>query len=540
MQKQLSILLLVLCLSSILKAQEGYFVTFTDKNNTPYSIDKPSEFLSQRAIERRTKQAISITEQDLPVNPEYIDSLKKADIDVRHSSKWFNAVIVFSGNTTLMDTLDRVSFIHSVEKTKPAASAPSQINKFEESFPKLKSSNTDIYGDAWDQIRTINGHLLHQQGYTGKGMHIAVIDAGFKSVDNLPLFQHLWDNDQILGTKDFVNPLSNIFAEDTHGMNVLSIIGGEMPNEYTGTAPDANFWLLRTEDAYSETPIEPDYWICAAEFADSAGVDIINTSLGYYEFDVPTLSYTRLDMDGSTRISQASEIAAAKGMVLVTSAGNEGNNYWHYIAAPADARNILSVGAIAADSTKASFSSYGPTFDGRIKPEVSAMGVSIAVQNTTGGISRGNGTSFSAPVIAGMVACLWQAYPGKTASEIREIVISSANQSNIPDNELGYGIPNFELAYKTDITSTNETDENWAVSPNPFTKHLTISNHLYPANGVISISMYDIIGNLILRKTYAYQNQIILDEVSAFANGIYILIIENNHFKQHVKVIKSY
>ncbi len=538
MLKHLTILSCFLYSAFFLKAQEGYFVSFTDKNNSPYSVDRPSEFLTKRAIDRRNKQLISITEQDLPVNTIYIDSLKRAGIDVRHSSKWFNAVIVFSANSALMDTLNSVSFIRSVEKTKPITKASGQINKFEGTIPNLKNTNSGSYGEAWNQIKSVNGHLLHQRGYTGKGLHIAVIDAGFKFADRLPAFKHLWDSGRILGTKDFVNPSSDIFTEHQHGMNVLSIIGGKTSG-YTGTAPDAAFWLLRTEDELSEMPIEPDYWICAAEFADSLGIDIINTSLGYYEFDIPSLSYSRLDMNGSTRISRASEIAASKGMILVTSAGNEGNNDWHYIAAPADARDILSVGATNADGVKAGFSSFGPSFDNRIKPEVCAMGVSTAFQNTEGGISTGHGTSFSAPVITGLTACLWQAYPDKSAKEIRDIIIKSSHHYNTPDNKLGYGIPNFELASNTDISSIHNTDNRWIISPNPFNKYLTITNDSHN-NGTIHILLYDLIGNLKLKRTYTNQNQITLNELDSFANGIYILIIENNNFKQHVKVIKSY
>lgn len=515
-------------------------VSFTDKDNTPYSVDSPSEFLSQRAIDRRVRQQISITAQDLPVNPTYIDSLIKAGIDVRHSSKWFNAAIVFSANATLMDTLQRVSFIKAVEKTKPIVSPTKQAAKFESILPGLKSHHDSDYGQAWMQMKTVNGHLLHERGYTGGGMHIAVIDAGFQFADNLPAFQHLWDNGQILGTKDFVNASSDIFAEHHHGTNVLSIIGGKITNNFLGAAPDASYWLLRSEDATYEMPIEPDYWICAAEFADSVGVDIINTSLGYYEFDSPELSYSRIDMDGSSRISQAAEIAASKGMLVVTSAGNEGQKYWRHIGAPADARDIISVGAIAADSTKGSFSSFGPSFDNRIKPEVSALGVSTAFQHTNGGIALGSGTSFSAPVVSGLAACTWQANPNKTALEIREMIIKSANQYHNPDEKLGFGIPNFDQALRTDAEIIEDTDKNWLVSPNPFYKYLSIRFYKGMPHGLVHVSMYDLIGNLKLKKTFSNKNEIRLNEVGAFANGIYILIIENNTFKQHVKVIKSY
>ncbi|MCT4643475.1 MAG: S8 family serine peptidase [Carboxylicivirga sp.] len=519
------------------KGQDGYFVTFTDKNNSAYSIDKPGEFLSQRAIQRRARQQINITADDLPVNANYVDSLRKAGIDVRHTSKWFNAAIVFSANSNLMDTLDRVSFIASVERNKPQYSTRA-VEKTEPLSSLLKSAASNAYGEAWTQISTVNGHLLHQQGYTGQGMHIAVIDAGFYHVNTLPVFQHLWDNDQILGTKDFVNPSADIFASHYHGMSVLSIIGGKDNDDYTGTAPDASFWLLRSEDAYSEHPIEPDYWICAAEFADSAGVDIITTSLGYSQFDPPSVSYTYADMNGTnTRISRASDMASERGMLIITSAGNEGNDSWHYIAAPGDAKQCLTIGAIRADSTKAGFSSFGPSYDGRTKPEVSALGVSVAVQNSAGTISKGNGTSYSTPVVSGLAACLWQALPDKSANEIRQLIIDSANQSDHPDDGIGYGIPDFKRAIQVSVPGTKSDENIWKVSPNPFSNILRLSN---ASEHNINVSIVDLVGNLKYRKSFKGVKQVSINEIAHFARGIYIITIENKHFKQHVKVIKSH
>ncbi len=529
-----SLSLLLMCLVQIV-AQDGYFVSFTDKKGTPYSIEHPEKFLSKRAIERRSRQNIAIAENDLPVSPGYIDSLKKAGIDVRHTTKWMNGAIVISNNISLMDTLERVSFIKAVERTKPALSGEA-ANKMEPTYPLLKSTLNNPYGEAWMQISTVNGHHLHNSGFRGEGMHMAVIDAGFYKANELPLTKHLWDNNQILGTKDFVNPASDIYSEHSHGMNVLSILGGKLNQQYQGTAPEASFWLLRTEDSNSEHPIEPDYWICAAEFADSAGVDVINTSLGYYQFDAPSDSYTYEMMNASTRASIASDIASSKGMLIVTSAGNEGNTSWRYIGAPADAQHCLAVGAIAADSTRAAFSSFGPTYDKRIKPEVSALGVAVAVQNRSGGISKGNGTSFSAPVISGLAACLWQAMPEKTAEEIRQLILNNAHQSTQPDNELGYGIPDFNLAYQVNINDVGSEPSKWTVAPNPFSNQLVLT---HPNGSEVRVSIYDILGNLKFRQEYGHQARIRIDEAAGFANGIYIVTIENKHFKQHVKVIKT-
>ncbi|MBR8537525.1 S8 family serine peptidase [Carboxylicivirga sediminis] len=529
-----SILLLWLCLT-LSMAQDGYFITFTDKNNSPYSLDRPEEFLSIRAIQRRAKQNIAVDQSDLPVNPAYIDSLIKYGIDVKHTSKWMNGAIVFSNNKALMDTLERVPFINTVELNKPVISTGT-FKKLEPLVPLLKSALDSPYGESWLQVSTANGHHLHNNGLKGAGMLIAVIDAGFYKANELPLTKHLWDNGQVMGTKDFVNPASNIFNEHYHGMNVLSIIGGKLNQQYMGTATDASFWLLRTEDVHSEHPIEPDYWICAAEFADSAGVDIINTSLGYYEFDAPSQSYSYADMNATSRISRASDMASSKGMLLVTSAGNEGNNSWLHIGAPADAKHCLAIGAVNADSTRTSFSSFGPSSDGRVKPEISALGGAVAVQNTSGGISKGNGTSFSAPVISGLAACLWQAMPDKTAEEIRQLIMSSAHLHNTPNNELGYGIPDFNQAYSVDIESAPAYNTQWKVGPNPFNSRLTLFNSSGPN---VTVTIVDILGNIKYRKEHRHQKNIVINEVAAFANGIYIVIIENNRSKQHVKVIKS-
>ncbi|TRX71879.1 S8 family serine peptidase [Carboxylicivirga sp. M1479] len=535
MKKQITILTFIL-IALVSKAQDGYFVSFTDKNNSPFSLDKPGDYLSQRAIDRRSRQNIAILEEDLPVNQSYVDSLIKAGIDVRHTSKWLNGAIVFSNNTELMDTLMRVSFINSVEKTNPSTSYSTR-SKFEKDYPLLKNSSNNEYGESQTQIETVNGHKLHERDFKGHDLLIAVIDAGFYKVDELPLFQHLWDNERIIGTKDFVNPQSNIFDEHTHGMNVLSIIGGYTEQEYIGSAPDASFWLLRSEDVSSEHPIEPDYWICAAEFADSAGVDIINTSLGYYEFDSPSTSYSYADMNGSTRISRASDIAASKGMLIVTSAGNEGNGNWQYIGAPADAKNCLAVGAMNADSTKANFSSIGPSADFRIKPEISAMGVAVAYQGPYASIRKGNGTSFSAPIISGLAACLWQSMPYKTADEIRDLIIQGAHQTDNPDNEFGYGIANFDEAYHVDVPNLKNDKVKCQVSPNPFSNQLKIRSNIAQS---FTVSIVDVIGNLKYQQTHHQSKVIVINTLGHLPRGLYIITIENKSFKQHVKVIKSH
>ncbi len=543
MKSVIKILLIVQFFAADMVAIDyGYFVSFTDKTGTPYSVDTPEDFLSARAIERRENQNISITETDLPVNPIYIDSLKSLGITVKHTTKWMNGCIVFSSDAALMDTLANYGFVSFVELTyKQKATG---MAKLEYTSPKLKSGNSDkseIYGSAFKQINTVNGIYLHNNGMQGEGKIIAIIDAGFYGVDNLPAFTHLWNNNQILGTKDFVNPSSNIFEEHAHGMNVLSIIGGKIEGSFLGTAPEAKFWLLRTEDAPTEYPIEADYWICAAEFADSAGVDVINTSLGYSTFDDETMNYTYSQLDGETiRISRAATIAASTGMIVIVSAGNEGNKAWHYISAPADAKNILTIGAMTSDSIKGLFSSFGPTADGRIKPDVTAMGVCTAVQDVSGSIETGNGTSFSAPVITGMAACLWQSLSQLSSAQVIDVILQSSSNYDNPDTGMGYGIPDFETAQKTSIIPQREDNKNsWLVYPNPFSNHLVFSNIESSGETDIEIAFYDITGSLKYSETLKAGSEFYVDIPTYLSNGMYILQIKENGLVSQHKLMKE-
>ena len=543
MKTVVKILLIVqLFASDMMATENGYFVTFTDKTATPYSVDTPEEFLSARAIERRAKQNILITERDLPVNPVYVDSLKSLGITVKHTTKWMNGCIVFSADAALMDTLSNYGFINSVELTyKSIANRCAKLEPTASALKSAKAETSEIYGNAFNQINSVNGIVLHDKEFQGQDMVIAIIDAGFWGVDQLPAFTHLWNNNQILGTKDFVNPSSNIFSEHSHGMNVLSIIGGKIEGSFMGTAPEAEFWLLRTEDAGSEYPIEADYWICAAEFADSAGVDVINTSLGYNLFDDETMNYTYSQLDGETlRISQAATIAASTGMMVVVSAGNEGTKTWHYISAPADAKDIITVGAMTADSIKASFSSFGPSADGRIKPDVTAMGVSTAVQGKSGSIVTGNGTSFSAPVITGMAACLWQSLSTLSSAEVKDLIIQSCNSYDTPDAAMGYGIPNFKTAHNTSIHLQKERiQNNWTVYPNPFKDQLVFSNMESLGITEIEITLFDITGRAKYRETLTAGSKIYVDIPSYLSNGMYILQIKENGLVSQHKLIKE-
>ena len=425
---------------STLFAQDGafrYFVSFKNKANTTFSLNTPEEFLSQKTINKRKLFAIPIDSMDLPINIEYVTALKSAGLTIENKSKWFNGVVVSTYDSLLVESLnyqfiDIIIVFGSWQNSKTVG--------------KKWNANYDIsdYGDAYNQLEMLGGNRLHKKGYTGEGMTIAVIDAGFYKVDELAVFSDL--QNQILSTYDFVDGNSNVYDDHTHGMMVLSTMGGK--GEMTGTAPEANYILLRTEDVFSENLIEEYMWVCAAEYADSAGADIINSSLGYTTFDDALQNHTYEDMDGETApISIGAGIACSKGIIVVNSAGNSGNSIWHYIGAPADNVEVLTVGAVDENEEFASFSSYGPNADGAVKPNVVAQGKNTVIISSSDTVRTGNGTSFSSPITAGMVACLWGANPDKSIIEIKDAIYKSADRYLLPDTQFGYGIPDYFEAF---------------------------------------------------------------------------------------------
>ena len=431
-----------------------YRISLKDKAATEYSLKKPEKYLSAKAIERRRKQNLPIDSTDLPVCRKYIDEIRKQGVKIVVTGKWDNFVTVSCNDTTLIDRIAALPFVLSTEKVwiSPGAGKPSMATERDSVLNQPTIHPDSIYGRAITQIQMSNGDKLHEAGFKGQGMTIAVIDAGFHNVDKITAMQNI----RILGTKDFVNQQADIFAESSHGMSVLSCIGMNRPDIMTGTAPEASFWLLRSEDEYSEHLVEQDYWSAAVEFADSVGVDVINTSLGYYSFDDKSKNYKYRDLDGRHALMsrQASHIAD-KGMILVCSAGNSGAGSWKKITPPGDADNVLTVGAIDKRAVLATFSSVGNTADHRVKPDVVAVGVGSDVIRTDGNQGRANGTSFSSPIMCGMVTCLWQACPTLTAKEVIELVRRSGDRAGFPDNIYGYGVPDMWKAYN-DYKSNNK------------------------------------------------------------------------------------
>ena len=452
MRKLISFLAIALLATGASAQQDTlkYRISLKDKAATEYSLKKPEKYLSAKAIERRRKQNLPIDSTDLPVCRKYIDEIRKQGVKIVVTGKWDNFVTVSCNDTTLIDRIAALPFVLSTEKVwiSPGAGKPSMATERDSVLNQPTIHPDSIYGRAITQIQMSNGDKLHEAGFKGQGMTIAVIDAGFHNVDKITAMQNI----RILGTKDFVNQQADIFAESSHGMSVLSCIGMNRPDIMTGTAPEASFWLLRSEDEYSEHLVEQDYWSAAVEFADSVGVDVINTSLGYYSFDDKSKNYKYRDLDGRHALMsrQASHIAD-KGMILVCSAGNSGAGSWKKITPPGDADNVLTVGAIDKRAVLATFSSVGNTADHRVKPDVVAVGVGSDVIRTDGNQGRANGTSFSSPIMCGMVTCLWQACPTLTAKEVIELV----RRSGFPDNIYGYGVPDMWKAYN-DYKSNNK------------------------------------------------------------------------------------
>ncbi len=447
MSKRLTILFALVLLAASASAQQDtlkYRISLKDKAATTYSLEHPEKYLSEKAIARRQKQKLAIDSTDLPVCRKYIDEIRKQGVKIVVAGKWENFVTVSCNDSTLIDRIAALPFVRATEKVWTAPKGPTMATERDSVVNAPKLYTDSIYGPAITQIELSRGNKLHEAGFKGQGMTIAVIDAGFHNVDRITAMRNI----RILGTKDFVNPEADIFAESSHGLSVLSCIAMNQPNIMIGTAPEASFWLLRSEDEYSENLVEQDYWAAAVEFADSVGVDVLNTSLGYYAFDDKSKDYKYRDLDGHHALMsrQASRIAD-KGMVLVCSAGNSGMGSWKKITPPGDAENVLTVGAVNKKALLAPFSSVGNTADGRVKPDVVAVGEGSDVIRTDGNQGKANGTSFSSPIMCGMVTCLWQARPELTAKEVIELVRKSGDRAGYPDNIYGYGVPDMWKAY---------------------------------------------------------------------------------------------
>ena len=526
-------------------AQEYYWVAFTDKNDTPYSLSTPENFLSERSIQRRRAQQIKIDSLDLPVNQSYINQVVRSGVSMVHSSKWLNGITVKVEINNFIAIVEALPFVKEVELTKPGVINKSAIIKFNESQTKSGTQFFDasLYGESLFQLTNTNGQYLHNAEYEGQGMEIAVLDAGFYNVDTYAAFDSLWVNGQVRGYKDFVNPGDDFFATDYHGMSVLSCMGGNIPNELIGTAPKASYWLLRSEEKGSEYLIEEDNWVAAAEFADSVGADVINSSLGYFLFNDTSMNHTYVEMDGhTTRVTRGANIAASRGMLVFSSAGNERNDPWKYIIAPSDGDNVIAVGAVDVDSIPANFSSSGPASDGDVKPNVSTVGRNTVVQLSNGEVGYSNGTSFSSPVMAGLGACLWQANRRATAEQIKSAIEQSANLFSSPDSIMGYGIPDFMLAdqlLKSSLIAEKEIQNSWIAYPNPAKDVVLLKNTGLSAVEKVEVDFYSVDGRFLGGKQFDGSQPVILRDLQFLPSGLIILKIRSDNSTESLRLIKS-
>lgn len=523
-------------IATVVFSQEHARLFFTDKPNVAQSLANPLSILTQKAIDRKNKFGIVIDESDVPVNENYISTLKQqAGISVLAKSKWFNLAHVFGAKTDI-DALLNLPFVSRIEFADRSLNPPPRQTS---SFSKLqKFQATQVvfnYGSSLNQVQMMHVDQLHQQDFTGEGITVGLMDSGFSGVNTIAAFQRLRDDGDLLGGFDFVSRNPDVFAftGNDHGTQVLSAMAAFLDGQMVGTAPDASYYLLRTEDVSSETPVEETYWVEAAERADSLGIDILNTSLGYNRFDDSRYNYTPADMNGQTAfITLGADRAFEKGMIVVNSAGNSGNDAtWQIVTAPADGFHVLAVGAVNSTGVIAGFSSRGPTADNRIKPDVVAQGVSTFLVNLSNQVITSNGTSFSSPLVAGAIASLWQANPNKTPMEIVALVKNASSQSTAPDNTMGYGIPNFQQALQT-LSLTDKFVSEIRVFPNPADDFLHVE---LPQNIEFEFLMYDILGRLLSSERGTTIRQTF--DISRLSPGMYLGKLQMPTFQKTFKIL---
>ncbi|MFM1963977.1 MAG: hypothetical protein RLZZ172_2822 [Bacteroidota bacterium] len=534
-----------------------YIITLTDKKGTQHQLSNPSTFLSPKSIAKRIKFNIKYDSTDLPVSKIYLDSIMLAGkVTVINTSKWLNQVLI---QTTDEQALSKINSFKFVKKRQPVAFKPSQqaiqdfIEEIKDINKETQSINSTVnslqYGNSSKQIQIHAGEYLHNLGFKGQSVSIAVLDGGFFNYNSIKAFDSVRNSGRIRGTWDFVDNNSQVHEDDPHGMYCFSILAANLPGIFVGSAPEADYYLFRTEDVKSEFPIEEQNWVAAAERADSLGIDIISSSLGYTTFDDPAFNYKYEDMNGkNTIVTRGAEIAFKKGILVMNSAGNSGTNNWKFIGAPADGEHILAVGAVNINRQVAPFSSYGPSSDQRVKPDIVSVGWGTALINSSGLPASGNGTSFSNPNIAGLIACLWQAFPEMRNDEIIEAVKQSGDLHASPDTRSGYGLPNMQKAFG--ILEIERLKKNAAsllketrlkAFPNPFENEINLV-YKAPANGKIEIKLTDLFGRVIFTESKQVNvNQIYVfkwENVGMLKAGPYIITYSDMTGTGSIKLVK--
>jgi serine protease AprX len=510
-------------------SQSRFIVKFKNKGFNTFTLANPSAYLSAKSIERRTKYNLAIDSTDLPVTKRYLDSLASIpNVTILNVSKWLNQVSIHTTDAGAITKINSFSFVQTVSEialNKNNDPSTEVTKKFEE--PKnsspltsiLRSNNTSAnyfnYGQSFDQVKIHNGEFLHNIGLRGQNMTIGMLDAGYYAYLSLSAFDSVRTNGQILDTWDFVNSEASVNEDHPHGMYCFSIIAANIPGQFVGTAPKANFLLYMTEDVYSEYPIEEHNWVCGAERVDSAGGYVISSSLGYYLFDAPLqhLNYSYADMNGNTTMSViGADLAAKKGILVVNAAGNEGGSSWNYIITPADGDSVLAVGAVNTSGVPGGFSSYGPSSDGQVKPDVASVGVGTIIQYTNNTIGGGNGTSFACPNIAGLATCLWQGFQEVNNMKIIDVLKRSANKFTTPDNRVGYGIPDMKkatLLLLNEIASLKASSANCGTALEWTSKDITgmqyeIERKLPGQNNYLKIGERLATGNAFINRTHQF------------------------------------
>ncbi len=539
-------------LATFAQAQDRYAVYYKFKPQQNLSLDNPGEFLTEKAISRRVREGIAPDSLDLPVSPNYLEAVAEKAEYVLYSSKWMNATLLVADEESV-EELEALPFVERVELVgvgflqNPGARIMGDFPDLpSKKYPKPLSKASRSLGvqeNPYDfQNELLGIPLMHEEGFTGKGVTIAVFDAGFPGVNTASSLAHLQSNNQIIATRDFVRPWNdNVYTDNQHGTNVISLIASNEPEILVAGAPDATYILAMTEEVATEYRIEEFNWVRAAEYADSLGADIINSSVGYWDFDDPAMNYSLEDLDGKTAtITKGATIAASKGILVVNSVGNYGSGE-STLVAPADAKGIFAVGAVNSDLEVASFSSRGPTADGRIKPDLSAFGVSAALVRSNGSLGFANGTSFSAPQISALAAGLWEARPDWTKDKLIENLLNSGTQADDPDNLLGFGIPNYRDALYGEILSIeqNEVPLAWKIYPNPLTSNeisIEFGTSLQSEFTLIDMGGRKVV-ELTLNRPSAQEPFLI--NLQNLKSGLYIIQMQDQRLIRRIKVFKQ-
>jgi serine protease AprX len=530
--------LLVCALGVSAQPVNRYMVFFKDKEGSSFSVSEPLEFLSEKAIARRIKENVDITDQDFPVNSAYVSGVSGTGADVFFSTRWMNGVLI-QCDPALVASIQALAFVDHVEFVAPQA----RLQKNGRSKVTLRKKNGATAVRTQTQLQMLGIPQMHADGFRGEGIDIALFDGGFPGVNLTQPFQHIFNEGRFNAeaSHDFIRNSDNVFQYDDHGSQVFSVIAAEVADEFTGGAYEANFQLYVTEDDGPEHRIEEYNWLFAAERADSAGVDIISSSLGYYDFDDASMNYSTSQMDGQTAVSsRAAQMASDRGIVVVASAGNEGNiPSWRIITAPADAEGVIAVANVNTSGVASSSSSIGPSSDGRIKPDLAALGTGVNVVQSNGNMSTASGTSVAAPLITSLVAGVWQAYPELTSKEIVLLLKSTASRATNPNNSVGYGIPNYE-SIKNYLAENTQT-ELFEVFPNPAKDTLIISPIDPDSVSFCHVEVVNSVGQKVASEdvSFSWLTKNHKSDISALAPGLYFVRISFEQQKFVFKLVKE-